>query len=1689
MSGTLKQQLQQIADTKQAIANAINSKGIEVSADDNFASYANKISQIEGGGSGTVAAVGSAFNFFDTKVADHILEGNEALGWELQGTTIKAKKYPEFYEKCLQQYKESELHKVCCVNLIGNVVNDNGILSNFSEGNFARIKPIDLRGMAYDSWEIVVKFKLDAVQGVGQHLINSSKSNKYVAIVVTATGKLVAAIGNKDGSEWQTWDDGKDTYAGKTVLTPDVWYWTKLQFNGQQYTLSLSTDGNNYTTEFEYQSTVRPYFKDDYNFNIGIDRNNKLCAVNGQIDLNDCYIKTYEQIRWCGCIDVYKHANGHMFYPISNKHNIDGVFNYCGMAWFYGIDEDNKQIVLPRNICFEQMSINDPGEFVAAGIPNIEGQFEVRSQTSGSTVLSIEPLFTTTTKAGTNNIGAITPSSTKYNNDTVQIDASNTNVVFGNSSTVQPNAVKKLLYICVGNTGIAQLSLPPVDIIKSNNDLFDIKISDGINNKAGWAAQGSTITSTQYPDFYEICKQEFLNGQKVYASSNVTKQGSLKDNNGVISNFSEHNTATIPCFNTTLGACWEIVVKFNLNTVGDDVHIMSASLDKNIFAICINNKKISCAIGSTSGDSWKVSNLDITETQTLQANQDYWAKLEFTGGAYILSLSTDGVMYEQQYVLESYNSLYYDENCLIRLGANRNDASKNIVDGCIDLNQCYISLNGNLFWQGVNHKVTASSGREYNGTSYQIDIENETITLPVLDNSKHIYFCVGDTQNKVNVQNAQLFDRKRMECIDNDPNWALSGSKIYRKDNPEFFAKCCDLFASTNTICEYLTIVGKPTINGSDVSDFSSNNYIKTNNIELNDNFEIRLKFTTTTTNCNIFNLFNGISANTEKSDCYLSIGGTSTDKGYLGYNVGDGATWFLTQINKANQGCTKLEDNTTYYLKFTYDGAIYKSWLSKDNEQWTLDWSFKSTAIVPSCSFALGVSRQLSTYSNVILHLDECYVKKDDQFIIGVPNVYYHANGMRFYDVNNVPANTANLYGMATDYVILPKYEDYTYICVKAVKPHNTSCFNMFDIKHLDRKLTSEESQGWKSAGSKVFKSEYPDFYNKCLEEYLQSVDAKEYIKHNVTLKGDLQEKQGILTGFSVTDYALTSYTIPSTIKSFEIVGSIKAPDRKNGVNVLYGQQTSNMENPQSELDANATPWCGASFSKSAWDVALNDADIYLGGKKVWIKFTWNGTTYKAYYSYDGIDFICYSTKASTKAPTWQKTHAIGWDANANIALNCALDLKDYYININGERVWDGCVYASVKKHANGHTFYDAKNTSEVDFLYDTFGKLNAYGIDTQAEYVILPKLEDNTYYCVGNTEVGTATIDVSRSIELNNPFFIGMSQYFENEPNNISWLKSTGEFHSKEVYPAFYNWCVDQYNKQTPDFVLHTDEITDYSYVINLDEETFRLPLLNGSESLLDTTRYIEYPINTEFNTAPANGYVFVEADTGTANNQLGIIVKTSNGAVYGYKWQANTGGTNQLLTAPVRKGYTFQFNYTTFGQAPYYRFYYNKGNGSLYYYVGEAVNNAHLVNIGNITAELSNKIGPQSDKLEGHFVATPPLTIAESQSIDTTTKIFDVSEYLPQDSYEYLVWVTGAVSTTASSSKYVNLHIGSDLMGSTYCTLCGTTARSAYSYVAYGSACIPVGKDRRILRYGNTSGSGTYTISLRGYRRMGN
>ena len=104
----------------------------------------------------------------------------------------------------------------------------------------------------------------------------------------------------------------------------------------------------------------------------------------------------------------------------------------------------------------------------------------------------------------------------------------------------------------------------------------------------------------------------------------------------------------------------------------------------------------------------------------------------------------------------------------------------------------------------------------------------------------------------------------------------------------------------------------------------------------------------------------------------------------------------------------------------------------------------------------------------------------------------------------------------------------------------------------------------------------------------------------------------------------------------------------------------------------------------------------------------------------------------------------------------------------------------------------------------------------------------DDKLYYINSQGEETEFKLD---DIELNNPYSLFDSKYSDHELNNLSWLKSEGQWNAKAVYTDAYDKLLKVYNgTETVEGLsvkLSTEEYTDYDFVLNTTDETFRLPL----------------------------------------------------------------------------------------------------------------------------------------------------------------------------------------------------------------------------------------------------------------------
>lgn len=228
-------------------------------------------------------------------------------------------------------------------------------------------------------------------------------------------------------------------------------------------------------------------------------------------------------------------------------------------------------------------------------------------------------------------------------------------------------------------------------------------------------------------------------------------------------------------------------------------------------------------------------------------------------------------------------------------------------------------------------------------------------------------------------------------------------------------------------------------------------------------------------------------------------------------------------------------------------------------------------------------------------------------------------------------------------------------------------------------------------------------------------------------------------------------------------------------------------------------------------------------------------------------------------------------------------------------------------------------------------------------------------------------------REYEINSPFFFGQSMYSENAPYNASWLASNGQYNSSTGYPDMYtqlnsvelNGSLNvgdtieisgkTYVKRGLPVVLSTGTITDYDFVVNQNDQTFRLPLLNGEEDLPSGRHDILNYVSEQTYTSTANGWFSCYGSTTSATASYNLLINQTSGE---RDTKYSTGANSRLdVSLEVSRGQSvlaMSQNLTLED----FRFIYAKGNGTLYYYVGDTVQDASLINVGAVLGQLATK-----------------------------------------------------------------------------------------------------------------------------------
>ena len=426
----------------------------------------------------------------------HLLDGSKLYG---EGT------YSGFVEYASRLYKNKPSSNV---NLVGDLTDVDCVLSGFSSTNYATLP--NVFSPESKPWEIVVS---------GTFVKNEEMQSFVTPQADDDSGVYIGT--DSEGCFYVELTSDTDDYIGcinsDTYLKEGEQYWIKASFTGTEYRLESSSDGIDYNVEgFSIEST-NPV-RQGVGLALGIEYYRGKLEHAGEIYLNECYINVDGKRWWTGAMPSY----------FTDEETWQKSVNDFGVCGKFVYDSVENSIRLPKVTGFVEGTIdsNALGDLVEAGLPNITGKFESKGINSEfGTINYGEGAFTVNVGGGLDETGNAGTSNI-VNTDVAQFDASKSNEIYGNSNTVQPQAIKGYYHIVVATGLVDEIEINPYleqledkteecieRLVNYGNgfNLFDTKLSDHyLENPEGlgWELQGTYVSEAIYPDFCYRCFEE-----------------------------------------------------------------------------------------------------------------------------------------------------------------------------------------------------------------------------------------------------------------------------------------------------------------------------------------------------------------------------------------------------------------------------------------------------------------------------------------------------------------------------------------------------------------------------------------------------------------------------------------------------------------------------------------------------------------------------------------------------------------------------------------------------------------------------------------------------------------------------------------------------------------------------------------------------------------------------------------------------------------------------------------------------------------------------------------------------------------------------------------------------------------------------------------------------------------------------
>lgn len=214
-----------------------------------------------------------------------------------------------------------------------------------------------------------------------------------------------------------------------------------------------------------------------------------------------------------------------------------------------------------------------------------------------------------------------------------------------------------------------------------------------------------------------------------------------------------------------------------------------------------------------------------------------------------------------------------------------------------------------------------------------------------------------------------------------------------------------------------------------------------------------------------------------------------------------------------------------------------------------------------------------------------------------------------------------------------------------------------------------------------------------------------------------------------------------------------------------------------------------------------------------------------------------------------------------------------------------------------------------------------------------------------------------------------------------------------------------------------INDETFTEYDWRVDLATTEFILPTLNGSENIGSTKiLQIETKSSNEFYDIPANGELSVQGAAKSNNNWASLYIWRPANKIAEQRTE-NVQGSGLNATLRVYRNDRVRIDYINMN-TPEIIFMYYRGNGDLYFYVGDFVKNQGEID----AAEVLNTLATKTDKAQAAHAAIPDWESAVSTPLTTLTLPYDAAVlcYAQVKAYQqFTVMVEGSIAAGVTNS----------------------------------------------------------------------